>query len=91
MIYVVTTEVRVTATYTDLAGATANPTSVVCIVEAPDGTTTTPGVTNSAAGVYYSDVTLDQAGRWKVEFQGTGAIVAAGDVTITARASAVDA
>lgn len=89
-VYVVTTQVRVMATFANLAGTPTNPTAVACTVEAPDGTTTTPSVTSSGSGVYYVDLTLDQAGTWLVEWQGTGAVIAAADQVIYARASKVD-
>lgn len=89
-VYIVTTQVRLTGTFRDLAGVLANPTAVVCTVEAPDGTTSTPSVTNSGTGIYYADVTLSQAGTWKVEWQGTGALIVAGDEVVEARASYVD-
>lgn len=89
-VYIATTQVRTTATFRNLAGAVANPTTVVCTVKAPDGATSTPSVTNSGTGIYYADVTLNQAGIWSVEWQGTGALIAAGDTALTARESYVD-
>lgn len=87
---VVTTTVRVTGTFRDLAGALADPTAAVLTVKAPSGDLITPAVTRASLGIYYADVTLDQPGAWAYEWQGTGALVAAGDGTIYARASAVD-
>lgn len=90
MAYVVTTQVRITAEVRDLAGALTN-TALVCTVEDPAGVETTPTVANDSTGVYHVDLTLNQAGRWKVEFQGSVTVIVAGDTAITARLSKVDA
>lgn len=89
-VYVVTTQVRITATFRGLADALADPTAVVCTIKAPDGTTSAPSVTHGSIGVYTADITLNQAGTWRVEWQGTGALIAASDTTLVARASYVD-
>lgn len=88
--YIVTTQVRVTATFRDIAGALANPTAVVCTVKKPDGTTSTPANANAGTGIYTADITLDSPGTWYIEFQGTGAVIAASDEAITVRSSYVD-
>jgi hypothetical protein len=88
--YIVSTRIRSTATFVNVAGANADPTAVVCTVKNPAGTTSTPSVTNSATGIYYADITLDAVGRWLIEWQGTGALIAAGDADVYARASYVD-
>jgi len=72
-------EVVDAATFRTLAGALSN-TTAVCTVKAPDGTISTPGVTNDSIGVYHADVTLDQVGTWYVEWQGSGTVIAAGDL-----------
>jgi hypothetical protein len=68
--------IRITTTFTDLAGAVADPTTVVCRVRAPNGTQSTPTVTRTSTGIYYSDVTVDQPGDWRYRMVGTGAITA---------------
>ena len=88
--YIVTTQIRTTATFRTLAGALSN-TTAVCSVKAPDGTISTPSVTNDSTGVYSADVTLDQAGTWYIEWQGTVTVIAAGDTAIRVRSSYVDA
>lgn len=87
--YIVTTQIRTTATFRTLAGALSD-TTAVCSVKAPDGTTSTPSVTHDSTGVYSADVTLDQAGTWYIEWQGSGTVIAAGDTAIAVRASYVD-
>lgn len=87
--YVVTTQIRVTGTFRSLAGALAD-TTAVCTVKAPDGTITTPSVVHDSTGVYHADITLDQAGMWYIEWQGTVTVIAAGDVAISVRRSFVD-
>lgn len=82
-VYVGTTK-RITASFRNIAGTLANPTSVVLTVLAPDGTTTTPTPVNDSAGVYHYDVTLDQAGVWRWGWDGDGTIDVAsqGDVYV---------
>ena len=88
--YIVTTQIRTTATFRTLAGALSN-TTAVCSVKAPNGTISTPSVTNDSTGVYSADVTLDQAGTWYIEWQGSVTVIAAGDTAIRVRSSYVDA
>ena len=87
--YIVTTQIRVTATFRTLAGALSD-TTAVCTVKRPDATTTTPTVVNDSTGVYHADITLDQAGTWYIEWQGSVTVIAAGDTAISVRASYVD-
>jgi hypothetical protein len=55
---------RISTTVTDTAGDLVNAATAVLTVTAPDGTTSTPAVTNPSAGTYHADVTIDAAGRW---------------------------
>lgn len=48
----------------------------------PDLTTTAPSTTNPSVGIYYADVTLNQAGTWSVAESSTG-IVTAGSLSFT--------
>lgn len=89
-VYVVQTRIRTRATFADLTGAAVNPTTVVCTVKAPDGTTSTPSVTRTATGIYVADVTLSSAGSWRIAWQGAGALIVAGDAVIEARESWVN-
>ena len=56
------------------AGALTNAT-VALTVTAPDGTTSTPSVTNSATGTYTSAFTLTSAGTWLWVWTVSGAVV----------------
>jgi hypothetical protein len=87
--YIVTTQIRATATFRTPDGSLSN-TTAVCTVKAPDGTTTTPSVTNDSTGVYHADITLDQAGSWRIEWQGSVTVIAAGDAAVNVRKSYVD-
>jgi len=89
MAYIVTTQIRATATFRTAAGVLSN-TTAVCTVKAPDGTTTTPSVTNDSTGVYHADISLDQAGTWYIEWQGSVTVIAASDTAISVRKSYVD-
>ena len=87
------TAVRFTATFRDLAGALIDPTSVTWSIRKPDGSLVDPApvtTSNPSTGVYHLVYELDTAGRWKVEAQGDGAVVVAGDLVVSVRKSAVD-
>ena len=62
------------------AGTLTNAT-VTLTVTAPDGTTSTPDITNSATGTYQAQVTADQAGVWLAAWAASGTIVDATQVT----------
>ena len=79
--------VRLSATFTDLAGAPVSPSAVVLRVKAPDGTVSTPTPTNDGIGVYRHDLAVTQAGLWCYRWEGTGAVTAAGERTFMVRAS----
>jgi len=66
--------VRVTATFT--SGGTNTDTSVVATHRKPDTTDTTLTTTNSATGIYYANVDLDQIGTHTVRFTGTSPVKA---------------
>lgn len=74
--YDVDTRVRLDAAFTDEDGGASAPTTVVCTVEAPDGTTSTPAVTNDGAGAYHAHVIATDSGTWRYAFEGTGTIIA---------------
>ena len=59
-------------TILDAAGNAANATSVVATVAAPDGTTSTPSVTNSGTGLYDIAYTPTQYGRHTIRWVATG-------------------
>ena len=59
--------IKLTFSFTNAAGAPANPTTVTAKVEKPDGTETsyaTPTITNPSTGTYELIVTGDQSGQW---------------------------
>lgn len=74
---------RLTATFTNLAGAATDPTTVTFKVKVPDGTITTyiygthAELAKSATGVYYVDYSITQAGRYSYRFEGTGTVATA--------------
>jgi len=69
--------VALTFSFTDVAGAAANPTTVTCTVEEPDGTETeytnasTPAITNPATGSYQLVLAPDQSGMHWYRAEGT--------------------
>lgn len=68
-----------TAAFTIAAtGTAANPTTTVITVRAPDGTESTPAVSNPSTGSEQAQVSLTLAGEWLWRAVGTGAVQAAG-------------
>lgn len=69
--------VKLSVAFTDAAGAPADPSIVVCTVEAPDGTEasyttgTTPAITNPSTGAFHLILTATQSGRWSYRWEGT--------------------
>ncbi len=57
---------------TDTTGAAANAGAVALTITLPDGTTTTPTVTNPATGSYTAAYTPTQSGRFGVRWVATG-------------------
>jgi hypothetical protein len=78
--------VRLTATFSNAAGAPTDTTAVLT-VKKPDGTSSTPAVTHGTRGVYSSDVPIDQPGVWSYRFVGTGAVTSAGGGRLYVRRS----
>lgn len=70
--------VRVTGTFTTLAGAATDPTSVFFSFKTPSGTTTTytygtdAQLVKSGVGIYYVDVSITEKGNWYYRFFSTG-------------------
>lgn len=60
-------------TITNAAGANENATAVVATITAPDGTTSTPSISNSAAGLYDVSYTPSTSGRYLIRWVATGA------------------
>lgn len=56
----------------DSTGALANATTVTCTVTLPDGTTSSPSVTNASTGVYTISYAPTAAGRHVVRWTATG-------------------
>lgn len=75
------------ATFTDTDGELVDPSSVTLTIEAPDGTTTTPAVTNPSVGVYQHILDLDEVGDYDFRWEGTtseGTAVCEGRVCVIA-------
>ena len=74
---------RLTVTFTNLAGAAADPTGVTFSIRKPDGTAinyvylTDAEIVKSGTGVYYVDFAITLPGRHIYRFAGTGAVAAA--------------
>lgn len=59
-------------TVTNTSGTAQNATAVTCTITAPDGSTATPSVTNSGAGLYDIAFTPTLSGRHTVRWVATG-------------------
>ena len=87
-------QVRVTCTFTNLAGSAADPTGITFKWRTPAGTTssyvygTDAELVKSATGIYYVDLTLNVEGTWYYRFEGTGALVAADEGHLLVKDSA---
>lgn len=71
------TEVRLRATFKDIDGVLSDPATISLTVEDPAGAKTTytyagAQVQKKSTGVYYYDLTFDQAGRWNYRWLSTG-------------------
>jgi hypothetical protein len=64
--------VRLTATFKDTTNALVDPTTVVCNVVNPNGSSSTPSVVKDSLGTYHADVVADTPGTWGYQFIGTG-------------------
>ena len=78
--------VRVTASFIDAAGSTADPASVYCKYKHPSATTGSFAYSSSselgklATGVYYIDISITEYGTWYYRFwSGSGAGQTAGE------------
>ena len=71
-VYDVGDTVTLGVTITNSAGVPANASAVTATITLPDGTTTTPSVTNSGAGLYDIAYSPTQVGRYAIKWLATG-------------------
>jgi hypothetical protein len=84
--------IKLTAHFTNDAGADANPTTVTCTVLLPDDSLDEATVTGpSPTGYYQAIITAEQNGKHFYRWAGTGAIVAAQEGRFTVRKRKVPA
>lgn len=92
-VYDVGDKIRLTHTFTNLAGVVTDPTAVTFKMKKPDGTTTTyvygtdAELVKSATGIYYVDWTFTMADSHKYRFAGTGTVTTSDEGTILVRRS----
>lgn len=85
--------VRISVSFA-VSGVYTDPTTVTLKVKDPSGTVDTytyalSQVTKSATGVYYKDLTIDEAGTWRYEWTGTGSCAAVEEGQVYARKTRV--
>lgn len=80
--FVLNSQIRCLARIKDVNGQLVAGAAPTITFTRPDLTTTSPSTTNPSVGIYYADVTLNQAGAWSVAESSTG-VVTAGSLTFT--------
>lgn len=82
--------VQLSAAFVNAAGAATDPTAVTLAIRDPTGALVTPAPTpvHGATGAYTYDLAITASGVWRYRFAGTGAVVAAEEAKVFARASA---
>lgn len=76
MIREIGTQIQLSNVARDLTGATTNTPTLTLSMTKPDGSTTSPAVTNTAAnGIYTAQVTPDQAGLWLYKWTSSGTVI----------------
>lgn len=95
MAYDVGDKLRITATFT-VASTNTDPTTITMQHKDPSGNTTSKTyaadpteVVKSATGIYYYDLTFDEAGTWYVKWTGTGTVVAVDEIALEAKATVI--
>lgn len=78
--------IRAEGRFYTLSGVLTNPSTVTLKFQKPDGTITDPAINSgwvvgTPAGVFQYDYEVDQHGKWRYEWEGTGAV----DVVIIGR------
>lgn len=85
----------VRATFTNLAGAVADPTIITFRAKSPAGVTTSyvyatdAEVVKESTGVYRLDLPCLLAGTYWVRWEGTGAVTASGEMAVNVKVSRV--
>lgn len=78
--------------FDDASGTATDPTTIVLKYINPAGTVTTltypTGIVKDATGRYHYDLTLNASGTWAYRWEGTGAVVAAGEKKLVVRSTA---
>lgn len=76
MAYDVGQTVRVPVTVTDVDGDPTDATMAIEVTK-PDGTTSSPAITNDGVGLYHADITTDAPGTWLWKYSASGAVLPA--------------
>jgi len=84
--------VRISVTFT-VSGVDTDPTTVALKIKDPEETITTytyaaSEIIKDAVGKYHKDIPINASGRWYYRWEGTGAVVTAGESYLQARQGA---
>lgn len=71
--YISGTQLKVSARFVNAAGVLIDPDTTTASLLSPEGTTTTPTVTNEGTGLRSFTFTASVGGRWYWRIEGTGA------------------
>lgn len=89
--YDVGDRVRIYSNFATPARVDTDPGTIVCKYVDPSGNVTTKTygsdaeVVKDSTGRFHLDIDVDEAGTWTYRWNGTGAVVAAGEQTFVAR------
>lgn len=78
MSYDIGDRIRLTASFTTMAGAPVDPATLVCRIKTPGSTITSytygtdAALVQDSTGVYHIDVDVSSSGTWYWRFAGTG-------------------
>jgi hypothetical protein len=90
VIYDIGDQVKLSTVVKDTSGTLVNTPTLTLLVTKPDASTTSPSVTNTAAGgVYTAVTTVDQAGTWTYAWTASGTVIAVEPGQFTVRAQTV--
>lgn len=77
--YILGNVLRLSAAFTNAAGAPADPTSTDVAITQPDGVATSATLVKDSVGNYHADFTPTQAGLHIYRITGTGVVAAANE------------
>jgi len=88
--------IRLASEFAQSSGTATDPTTVTLRVKSPAGTTAVytysspvTSIDRTAAGAYYYDLTITEAGTWTYRWEGTGTVATAEESRLFVRKSRI--